>query len=44
MTGWSVGERYWGGYSQYARLKPEWLVKMPQGMDAAKAMTIGTAG
>ncbi|MBU2966102.1 MDR family oxidoreductase [Amphritea sp. 2_MG-2023] len=44
MTGWSVGERYWGGYSQYARIKPEWLVKMPEGMDAAKAMSIGTAG
>lgn len=44
MTGWSVGERYWGGYSQYARMKPEWLVKMPDGMDAAKAMSIGTAG
>ncbi|MDO6564045.1 MDR family oxidoreductase [Amphritea sp. 1_MG-2023] len=44
MTGWSVGERYWGGYSQYARMKPEWLVKMPKGMDAAKAMSIGTAG
>lgn len=44
MTGWSVGERYWGGYSQYARLKPEWLVKMPAGMDARLAMTVGTAG
>lgn len=44
MTGWSVGERYWGGYSQYARMKPEWLVKMPEGMDAVKAMSIGTAG
>ncbi|RTE65937.1 oxidoreductase [Amphritea opalescens] len=44
MTGWSVGERYWGGYSQFARMKPEWLVKMPAGMDAAKAMSIGTAG
>ncbi|MEH6576385.1 MAG: MDR family oxidoreductase [Amphritea sp.] len=44
MTGWSVGERYWGGYSQFARLKPEWLVKMPAGMDARKAMTVGTAG
>nr|WP_320135882.1 MDR family oxidoreductase [uncultured Amphritea sp.] len=44
MTGWSVGERYWGGYSQYARMKPEWLVKMPEGMDTAKAMSIGTAG
>ncbi|GGK80462.1 acrylyl-CoA reductase (NADPH) [Amphritea balenae] len=44
MTGWSVGERYWGGYSQFARLKSEWLVKMPAGMDAQKSMTIGTAG
>lgn len=44
LTGWGVGERHWGGYSQYARLKPEWLVKMPSGMDAKKAMTIGTAG
>lgn len=44
LTGWGVGERHWGGFSQYARLKPEWLVKMPQGMDAQKAMAIGTAG
>ncbi len=44
LTGWGVGERHWGGYSQYARLKPEWLVKMPEGMDAHKAMAIGTAG
>lgn len=44
LTGWGVGERHWGGYSQYARLKPEWLVKMPDGMDAKTAMTIGTAG
>lgn len=44
LTGWGVGEQHWGGYSKYARLKPEWLVKMPQGMDAKKAMTIGTAG
>lgn len=44
LTGWGVGERHWGGYGQYARLKPEWLVKMPAGMDAKTAMTIGTAG
>lgn len=44
LTGWGVGERHWGGYSQYARLKPEWLVKMPTGMDAKTAMIIGTAG
>lgn len=44
LTGWSVGERYWGGYSQKAAAKPEWLVPMPDGLDARKAMCIGTAG
>ena len=44
LTGWGVGERYWGGYAQKARARPEWLVPMPEGLDARKAMTIGTAG
>ncbi|MBU2964643.1 MDR family oxidoreductase [Amphritea sp. 2_MG-2023] len=44
LTGWGVGENHWGGYSKYARVKPEWLVKMPAGMDAKMAMSIGTAG
>ena len=44
LTGWGVGERYWGGYSQKAAAKAEWLVAMPQGLDAHKAMIIGTAG
>jgi acrylyl-CoA reductase (NADPH) len=44
LTGWGVGERYWGGFAQKARVKPEWLVPMPEGLDARKAMTIGTAG
>lgn len=44
LTGWSIGERYWGGYSQKARAKPDWLVPMPNGLDARKAMIIGTAG
>ncbi len=44
LTGWGVGERYWGGMAQRARLKASWLVPMPQGMDARKAMMIGTAG
>ncbi|OOY49772.1 oxidoreductase [Solemya velum gill symbiont] len=44
LTGWSVGERYWGGYSQKERVKADWLVPMPDGLDARKAMTIGTAG
>ena len=44
LTGWGVGERYWGGFARKARVKPEWLVPMPEGLDARKAMTIGTAG
>ena len=44
LTGWGVGERYWGGFAQKARVRPEWLVPMPEGLDARKAMTIGTAG
>lgn len=44
LTGWSVGERYWGGYSQQQRVKAEWLVTMPKNMDSLHAMTIGTAG
>lgn len=44
MTGWGVGENYWGGYSQMARMKPEWLVHLPEGMEPRKTMEIGTAG
>jgi acrylyl-CoA reductase (NADPH) len=44
LTGWGVGERYWGGYSQMAAARAEWLVSMPQGLDSRKAMIIGTAG
>lgn len=43
-TGYGVGERHPGGYSQRQRLQADWLVKMPSGMDAAKAMALGTAG
>ncbi|MET0116998.1 MAG: MDR family oxidoreductase [Sedimenticola sp.] len=44
LTGWGVGERYWGGYSQQARVKADWLVHTPEGLDSRKAMIIGTAG
>jgi len=44
LTGWSVGERYWGGYTQVARVRSEWLVPLPEGLDTKKAMAIGTAG
>lgn len=43
-TGFNVGERYWGGYSQRQRVHSEWLVERPEGMSALTAMAIGTAG
>lgn len=44
LTGWGVGENHWGGMAQQARVKADWLVPMPAGCDAKKAMAIGTAG
>jgi acrylyl-CoA reductase (NADPH) len=44
LTGWSVGEKYWGGYSQYQRVRGEWLVPLPDGLTTRQAMMIGTAG
>jgi acrylyl-CoA reductase (NADPH) len=44
LNGWGAGETHWGCLSERARLKGEWLVPMPQSLDAREAMAIGTAG
>ncbi|POT55071.1 oxidoreductase [Citrobacter amalonaticus] len=44
LTGWGVGENHWGGLAEQARVKGDWLVALPEGLDARKAMVIGTAG
>jgi len=44
LTGWRVGENQWGGYAERARVKGEWLVKLPADLSARNAMAIGTAG
>jgi acrylyl-CoA reductase (NADPH) len=44
LTGWEVGEKYWGGFARKARVRAEWLVPLPAGMNAAQAMGHGTAG
>ncbi|MBR9836831.1 MAG: oxidoreductase [Rhodobacteraceae bacterium] len=44
LTGWRVGEAYWGGYAQKARVKADWLVPLPDGLDTRSAMAVGTAG
>ncbi|GMG81071.1 acrylyl-CoA reductase AcuI [Paralimibaculum aggregatum] len=44
LTGWRVGEAWWGGYAERARVKGKWLVPLPEGLSAAQAMAVGTAG
>ncbi|MEI7771340.1 MAG: MDR family oxidoreductase [Chloroflexales bacterium] len=44
LTGWGVGERYWGGFSQMARVKAGWLVPLPAGLTLRQSMSVGTAG
>jgi acrylyl-CoA reductase (NADPH) len=44
LTGWRVGEVRWGGYATRARVKADWLVPLPDGLDTRTAMAVGTAG
>ncbi len=44
LTGWSVGEQYWGGYSQVQRVQSKWLIPLPKDIESKTAMAIGTAG
>lgn len=44
LTGWGIGERHWGGYSQMARVRSQWLVPLPEGFTPEQAMAVGTAG
>jgi acrylyl-CoA reductase (NADPH) len=44
LTGWRVGEVWWGGYAQRARVKADWLVPLPAGLTTRGAMAVGTAG
>ncbi len=43
-NGWGVGETHWGCLSEKARLKSDWLVKLPAAFTPRQAMAIGTAG
>lgn len=44
LTGWRVGEAWWGGFAQKASVKADWLVPLPDGLTTHQAMAIGTAG
>lgn len=44
LNGWGVGETHWGCLAQKARLKGDWLVRLPSAFTPRQAMAIGTAG
>ena len=44
LTGWRVGEIYFGGYSQFAKVNGDFLVKKPKNLDLRQSMILGTAG
>ncbi len=44
VNGWGLGETHLGAYAQKARVKGDWLVRLPETMTAREAMAIGTAG
>ncbi|WP_411349769.1 acryloyl-CoA reductase [Paenibacillus sp. WLX2291] len=43
-TGYKLGVSHYGGYSEYARVPGEWLVRLPEGLSLKEVMMIGTAG
>jgi NADPH2:quinone reductase len=44
VTGCDLSETHDGGYAQYARVRGDWVIPMPAGLDARSAMALGTAG
>jgi acrylyl-CoA reductase (NADPH) len=44
LNGWGVGESHNGGFAERARVRGDWLVKLPDALSTAHAMAIGTAG
>jgi acrylyl-CoA reductase (NADPH) len=44
LTGFRVGEAYFGGFSQYAKVDSNFLIKTPKELDNHKSMMLGTAG
>src|SRR5690349_10137166 len=44
LNGWGLGETHFGAYAQKARVKGDWLVRLPATMSTRDAMAIGTAG
>jgi acrylyl-CoA reductase (NADPH) len=44
LNGWGVGETHLGAYAEKARVRGQWLVRLPESLTARDAMAVGTAG
>lgn len=44
LNGWGVGESHLGAFAEKARVKGDWLIRLPDSMTTREAMAIGTAG
>jgi acrylyl-CoA reductase (NADPH) len=44
LNGFGIGEAHWGGLAARARVRADWLIHLPEGLTAARAMALGTAG
>ncbi|MGY6499688.1 MAG: acrylyl-CoA reductase (NADPH) [Acidimicrobiales bacterium] len=44
VNGCRMGERHWGGHAERARVPSDWVVRLPEPIDARTAMALGTAG
>jgi acrylyl-CoA reductase (NADPH) len=44
VTGFGLGEEHFGGFADVARVKGEWVIHLPEGLETRRAMAIGTAG
>jgi acrylyl-CoA reductase (NADPH) len=44
VTGCGLGEDHDGGYAEYTRVKGDWVIPIPDGLDPASVMRLGTAG
>jgi len=44
VTGWGMGEKFSGGFSQYARVNSDYIVRNPDNLSLKNSMCLGTAG
>jgi acrylyl-CoA reductase (NADPH) len=44
VTGYELGVSHFGGFSEYARVRADWIVPLPDGLSLKEAMAYGTAG